>query len=423
MVRGKRSSPAPHATEMGTLGGFPNPPAMVPGERSSPAPHAYGRRMRRRVLPLFLLASCGGRASPVADARPDGAAPDTAPPADAGPLPLAVDFTVVGCPEPDPTVPSCSGAAPFTVQFAPIATTTISQYRWNFGDGTADDPSATPSHTFSAPGSFSVTLVGVGWTGGVASRTRTDFIIVLPNGLGDNCQADQQCALNLQCVCSAANPCTTGPLGGICTSLCQKGDCPVGSVCANLGTAAANSSRVEPWQSQLCLPSCRSDADCTAGLRCRALPGWPNNTSWVYGCFADVPADLGGSCLSATGVRRSDLCVTGFCADLGALGLCSRDCTSALCPEGSDCAVFGDGRELCLVPCSSTFSCDKDPLLTCVAPGQSPLGYQLKTPPSDGDGGPYCAPKPCASNTDCDPAGICREDSGGKHCVARSKSH
>ena len=41
MVRGEQSSPAPHATIfMGTLGGFPNPPAMVRGERSSPAPHA-----------------------------------------------------------------------------------------------------------------------------------------------------------------------------------------------------------------------------------------------------------------------------------------------------------------------------------------------------------------------------------------------
>jgi len=40
MVRGEQSSPAPHATNMGTLRGFPNPPAMVRGEQSSPAPHA-----------------------------------------------------------------------------------------------------------------------------------------------------------------------------------------------------------------------------------------------------------------------------------------------------------------------------------------------------------------------------------------------
>jgi PKD repeat protein len=379
------------------------------------------RHMRWRVLPVLLLSSCASRSSPVADARADGAPPDTAPPADAGPLPLVVDFTVANCPSLDSSVPSCTGMAPFTIQFAPIATTLISQYLWNFGDGTSNDTSANPSHTFSAPGSFDVTLVGVGSTGGVATRTRPGFIIVLANGLGAPCRADQQCAQGLYCLCSAASPCTTGPMGGMCTSLCQKGDCPVGDVCANLETAAANAGLAEPWQTQLCLPSCHSDADCTAGLRCRTLPGWPNAVSSAHGCFADVPADLGGPCLDANGVRRNDLCVTGLCADLGALGLCTRDCSSALCPAGSDCAVFGDGRELCLLPCSSSFPCDQDPLLTCAAPGLSLLGYHLKTTPSSGQGSAYCAPKACLINTDCGAAGLCREDTGGGHCVARSQ--
>jgi hypothetical protein len=35
---------------MGTLGGFPYPPAMVRGERSSPAPHAYGFWQRHAVV-------------------------------------------------------------------------------------------------------------------------------------------------------------------------------------------------------------------------------------------------------------------------------------------------------------------------------------------------------------------------------------
>jgi PKD repeat protein len=332
-----------------------------------------------------------------------------------------VDFTVKDCPQLDPTVPSCSGTAPFTVQFVPITTTTVSQYRWRFGDGTPDDPSAAPSHTFGTPGPFDVTLWGFGSAGAQASKTRAGYIIVLADGIGTPCQADQQCAPNLHCLCSAANPCTTGPLGGMCTSQCQKSDCPVGDVCANLATTATNSGHAEPWQSQLCLPGCKSDADCTAGLHCRTLPGWPSSASWVSGCFADVPADLGEPCLDANGIRRNDLCVTGLCADLGALGLCSRDCTSTLCPVGSDCAVFGDGRELCLVRCSSSFTCDKDPLLACVAPGSSLLGFQLATPPSLGGEGQYCAPKPCTGNTDCDPAGLCRKDSGGGHCVARSQ--
>jgi len=98
--------------------------------------------MRRCVLAL-LLASCGSRQFSVADAGPDVAPPDVAQPADVAPLPLAVDFTVVNCLPPDPNLPSCSGTAPFTVQFEPIVTGTISQYRWNFGDGTPDDPNAT----------------------------------------------------------------------------------------------------------------------------------------------------------------------------------------------------------------------------------------------------------------------------------------
>jgi PKD repeat protein len=344
-----------------------------------------------------------------------------APPADTDPPPLAVDFTVNDCPQFDPAVPSCSGTAPFTVQFVPIATTTIRQYRWHFSDGTSDNPSPAPSHTFSTPGAYDITVWGFGSTGSVASKTRTGFIIALANGMGAPCQIDQQCAPDLYCLCSAANPCPSGPQSGICSSLCQKSDCPVGGVCANLATAAANSGRAEPWQSQVCLPVCTSDEDCTAGLHCRTLPGWPNGTLWIRGCFADVPADLGAPCLDATGVHRNDLCVTGLCADLGALGVCSRNCASTPCPTGSDCAVFGDGRDLCLVPCSSTFLCDRDPLLTCVAPGPSLLGFELSPPPSTGGGGAYCAPKPCASNTDCGAAGLCREASGGGHCVTRSQ--
>ena len=379
----------------------------------------YSGHMRRRVLPLLLLASCSVRAHPVADAEPDGAPPDTGSPPDTGPLPLAVDFTVANCPLFDSTVPSCSSPAPFTVQFVPIATAPISQYLWTFGDGTSEDTSNAPLHTYNAPGPFRVTLVGFDSTGGVsAPQTRAGFIVVWPNGLGEPCKTDQQCTAGLSCLCSTGSQCTTGPLAGMCTSSCQKSDCPTGGVCANLGTAVSNSVRAEPWETQVCLPACRFDADCTAGLRCRTLPAWPNGTLAVHGCFTDVPADLGGPCLDVTGTRRNDLCVTGLCADLGAMGLCSRDCSNAPCPVGSDCAVFGDGRQLCLVPCSSS-PCDKDPLLTCVAPGLSLLGYHLKTPPLGGQGGAYCAPMPCTHDADCGAVGLCRKDSGVRHCVAR----
>ena len=56
-----------------------------------------------------------------------------------------------------------------------------------------------------------------------------------------------------------------------------------------------------------------------------------------------------------------------------------------------------------------------------VASGQSLLGYQLKTTPSGAGGAAYCAPKLCVNDADCSAAGLCRKDSGGSHCVARSQ--
>ena len=40
------------STNLGTLGGFPNPPAMVRGEQSSPASHAL-RRLIGHVTPCY----------------------------------------------------------------------------------------------------------------------------------------------------------------------------------------------------------------------------------------------------------------------------------------------------------------------------------------------------------------------------------
>ena len=73
MVRGEQSSPAPHGLEMGTLEGFPNPPAMVRGEQSSPAPHA--KRLLGAVTLLALVLLSGGTwaaGRPSAAARPAG---------------------------------------------------------------------------------------------------------------------------------------------------------------------------------------------------------------------------------------------------------------------------------------------------------------------------------------------------------------
>jgi len=45
-------------SKSGTLGGFPNPPAMVRGEQSSPAPHAASRRLNGAVGMAVFIGAC-----------------------------------------------------------------------------------------------------------------------------------------------------------------------------------------------------------------------------------------------------------------------------------------------------------------------------------------------------------------------------
>jgi hypothetical protein len=42
-----------------------------------------------------------------------------------------------------------------------------------------------------------------------------------------------------------------------------------------------------------------------------------------------------------------------------------------------------------------------------------PLGFSVM------EMGTYCAPKVCAKHEDCGPAGTCRDDQNGAHCVRR----
>lgn len=47
---------------------------------------------------------------------------------------------------------------PNTFQFTPYHPTNVISYRWNFGDSSAESVSVAPSHTYSAPGTYMVTL-------------------------------------------------------------------------------------------------------------------------------------------------------------------------------------------------------------------------------------------------------------------------
>ena len=71
-----------------------------------------------------------------------------------------------------------SGTAPVTAHFADQSTGQISGWAWNFGDGTSASVQS-PQHTFTNPGTYSVSLTVTG-PGGTNSVTKTGYIQVLP---------------------------------------------------------------------------------------------------------------------------------------------------------------------------------------------------------------------------------------------------
>jgi hypothetical protein len=362
---------------------------------------------------MVALASCHGSSS--ADA-PDAATSlrlvDAALPApDATTIPLAVDFTVSSCPQFE-AGPRCTGPAPLTLEFVPLGTASVTKYLWEFGDGiSASD--RTPTHTYAFPGTYDVSLAG-GGIAGSAPRVRMGFVVVTANGAGDPCDVDQQCDSGLSCYCGSTQQgtCSAAFTRGLCTAPCTDGSCPQATTCADLGRALT--APPEPWQMPLCLPICMTDDDCAPGLRCRALPS-PGPTGWTSACFTGAGAAPGSSCRNAGGQLRDDACVTGQCVDLGANGLCSLDCAKGPCPPGSVCATFTDGRHVCLQRCGADVPCDRDPLLACEPPNPGPLGFTADVSP----GVSYCAPKICTKQEDCGPAGLCRDDASGAHCVRR----
>jgi PKD repeat protein len=374
----------------------------------------------KRVLGIATVAlACTSSPPAVRDASVDPIPLDTANDVADTAVALAVDFTVEGCPSFDPQTYLCTGKAPLTVRFVPIATTTIASYQWGFGDFSLFDSEMAPSHTYTTPGSYSVRLYATGLNRDSVVKVHPAFITVEPNAIGEPCDASPQCAQGLFCLCADGTSCQHGPSHGICSSNCFSGQCNGSDVCAGLRTASPPpGSSFEAWQSQICLRACESDSDCTGGLLCRTLPPGPATSGWVRGCFAAVPGDVGDSCVDEDGALRDDLCASGLCADLGSKGLCSADCSVTACPLGSDCAAFGDGRKLCLRPCIPSLSCADDPLITCVVPAQGTFGYQLVNPTST-SASSHCAPRLCLTNQDCPAAGTCPAGTGVRYCVKR----
>lgn len=373
----------------------------------------------KRVLVLALAGlACGKTQAPVGDAAVERGPLEVSPPTTDVPPILAVDFSVEGCPSFDADKLSCTGSAPLTLRFVPLVTTTVSQYIWDFGPSQpAYDSSPTPTHVFATPGRYTVQLVVSSVSGVVISKSHEAFVTVTANDIGDPCDLDGQCSDRLSCLCPSTSPCTFGPPHGSCAGLCQSGPSACGEhqVCA--GLMPQNRGLREAWQTSLCLRACNDDSDCSTSLRCRLLPPGPGSSAWVSGCFGRWPADIGQPCADPTGALRDDLCASGTCADLGSKGLCTMACSAVACAPGAQCAELGDGRRLCLRPCSEGFTCGDDPLLGCISPGSGDLGYRLIAPPVSPT---YCAPRPCESDEDCLPSGSCDSKNDG-HCVARTE--
>jgi hypothetical protein len=371
-----------------------------------------GRSGALLVALLAAGAGCkgGGDDQPGPEGLPDGAPAHDAL-EDIEPMVLAVDFTVTGCASYDVTKPQCRGSAPLTVTFVPITSGNVTRLLWDFGDGSQKENERTPTHTYTLPGSYSVQLTG---TPGLPFQPHDAFIVATPNALGESCDVDSQCEHTdaLTCVCGSA--CPAAFARGICSKSCALAGCPQGSACADLSLGAA-AGTMDPWRAPLCLRSCTGDGMCPLGQRCRKVPLAGGSGTWTRACFVDFPRDLGATCRGANGGLQNELCLGGRCADLGALGVCSLDCSTKDCPAGTACAAFGDGRRLCLAPCADASSCHDDPLLGCVAPGGTgPLGFTVAGPPVNG--ATFCAPRACDTDPACAPAGICAGLPNG-HCV------
>ncbi len=79
----------------------------------------------------------------------------------------------------DFTASPTSGNGPLTVQFTDTSLNTPTMWYWDFGDGSSAGTTASPSHTYADPGTYTVTLTATNLYG---SDTITKYDIVTVNG-------------------------------------------------------------------------------------------------------------------------------------------------------------------------------------------------------------------------------------------------
>ncbi len=71
-----------------------------------------------------------------------------------------------------------SGCAPLTVNFLDISGPNENSWHWNFGDGTPVSTIYNPSHTYTTPGVYTVTLIASGTSGCIDTIVKTNYITV-----------------------------------------------------------------------------------------------------------------------------------------------------------------------------------------------------------------------------------------------------
>jgi PKD repeat protein len=146
------------------------------------------------------VASCGTGGGHVCALATDGNAPVNSG-ATAGGLTATADaagavdtmWTIVlgsaaaGPPNQPPTASFTSSCTQLSCSFDGTGSSdpdgTIASYAWDFGDGTTDNTTATPSHTYAAEGNYTVTLTVTDNRGGMATSTQTVSAIAPITGI------------------------------------------------------------------------------------------------------------------------------------------------------------------------------------------------------------------------------------------------
>jgi hypothetical protein len=359
-----------------------------------------GLRLSALAAVIFMFVAgpaCRDKPGAARDAGTDGVKGD-------GPTALTVEIAVTGCASYDAGPRRCTGRPPLGLSFSPVGSPDLTQFRWDFGDGTPGSTERAPAHTYAHPDTYEVVLRGgAGDLGTVMANPLT--IEVQPAAAGAPCDVDDQCGDGLTCLCAPGMGCAAAFIRGVCSTTCASTACPTGATCAVVAVDAQTDGGAP---SPLCLAACdptAAGATCPAGFVCQTLPAEPGTapTRWTHACLPlGLVSDLGGSCRNADDVLVDGACATGSCADLGALGVCTAECSdSAPCPAEAACAPLIDGSHRCLRTCQSDADCARDPLLACIA---------LRAPSDAAPGVSVCAVRPCGSDTTCEPSGHCGPD-------------